>query len=490
MTEPSPAPGTPGPNPVETRLRLVPIRRALGWTIAAAVLLLVAFVAAGFLALGSPGVERKNELAVADLFELLKLAFAVAAGLGAVVALVMAYRRQRVAEAANELAEAANRLAEATQEHRQRVDEATQRHQEGVAADARHDAAERRITELYMKAADQLGSDKAPVRLAGLYALERLAQGNAEHRQTVVDVLCAYLRMPLTGADPDAGGDPDREEGVVRGTAQRVLATHLRPASGDRFWPGIELDLTGAGLVELDFRGISARRADFTGASFYGLCRFTEAAFERQARFSGARFLGPVDLAGASFGGSASFAQAEFHGEVTASGTSFNGRCSLVEARFRGDTGLSDATFRGETVADRAVFEGTTLFSRATFARTSFNLVRFEGEVSFTGARFTDILFFAGSAFQTVSFNDADFRGHAGFRRVTFAGEATFIGATFHEGVNFRRTVLSPAATLDGATVYGLDQHYERTWPDGWRIHPEDVGRGVVVRSAPPEPTG
>jgi hypothetical protein len=41
-------------------------------------------------------------------------------------------------------------------------------------------ATERRITELYTKAADQLGSDKAPVRLAGLHALERLAQNTPE----------------------------------------------------------------------------------------------------------------------------------------------------------------------------------------------------------------------------------------------------------------------------------------------------------------------
>lgn len=48
------------------------------------------------------------------------------------------------------------------------------------------DAAERRITEVYTKAADQLGSDKAPVRLARLYALERLAQDNPDQRQTIV----------------------------------------------------------------------------------------------------------------------------------------------------------------------------------------------------------------------------------------------------------------------------------------------------------------
>jgi uncharacterized protein YjbI with pentapeptide repeats len=484
VIEPPAAPDPPEPigrHQIEDRLRLVPMHRALAWTIAAMVVLLVAFVAAGFVALGSPGVERKSELAVADLFEMLKLAFAVAAGLGAVVALVMAYRRQRVAEAANALAEAANRLAEATQEHRQRVDDATQRHQERVAADARHDAAERRITELYMKAADQLGSDKAPVRLAGIYALERLAQGNPEHRQTIVDVLCAYLRMPF----PDAGGDPDREEGVVRITAQRVLAGRLRPSSGDGFWRDMELDLTGAALVELDFRGVSVCRADFTGAQFHGESRFAGAEFERRARFDAARFLGGVSLAGATFGDSASFDRTEFHDEVVADQASFLGRCSLVEAWFRGAAGFSDAKFHAETIADRATFEGTALFSRATFDRVSFNQVKFQSEVSFTEAQFTDIAFFAGSVFQTVSFNDAIFRGHIGFRLVTFAGEATFIGARFHEGVNFKRSRLSPTATLDGAMVYGLDQRYERHWPDGWRIVKEDGGRGVLARSAP-----
>jgi plasmid stabilization system protein ParE len=38
------------------------------------------------------------------------------------------------------------------------------------------------------KAGEQLGSDKALVRLAGLYALERLAQDNPVQRQTVVNV--------------------------------------------------------------------------------------------------------------------------------------------------------------------------------------------------------------------------------------------------------------------------------------------------------------
>ncbi len=45
-----------------------------------------------------------------------------------------------------------------------------------------YDAVEKNLTELYTKAADQLGSAEASVRLAALYALERLAQNNVRQR--------------------------------------------------------------------------------------------------------------------------------------------------------------------------------------------------------------------------------------------------------------------------------------------------------------------
>lgn len=93
-----------------------------------------------------------------------------------------------------------------------------------------HDATQRRITDMYGKAADQLGADKAPVRLAGLYALERLAQEHPLQRQTIVNLLCAYLRMPFTEGE---------EELQVRKAAQRILTLHLRAAAGAVLPPGV-----------------------------------------------------------------------------------------------------------------------------------------------------------------------------------------------------------------------------------------------------------
>ena len=114
-----------------------------------------------------------------------------------------------------------------------------QHHQEVATDLTDRDATERRITELYTKAVEQLGNDKAPVRLGGLYALERLAQDNPAQRQTIVNVICAYLRMPFAPEAPEARRrTPGRrveplaymwqQERQVRLTAQRILADHLR----------------------------------------------------------------------------------------------------------------------------------------------------------------------------------------------------------------------------------------------------------------------
>lgn len=181
-----------------------------------------------------------------------------------------------------------------------------------------HDANERRITDLYGKAADQLGSDKAPVRLAGVYALERLAQDEPRHRQTVVNLLCAYLRMSYT--PPKERPEPDEgaaQEQLVRATVQLVLENHLRPAEPDAFWPDIDLTLTSTTLEFFWFRGCRVRKASFRYTTFAEIAAFRDTEFTERADFHRARFTGTADLRRAAFGpGRANFTYTAFDGEV------------------------------------------------------------------------------------------------------------------------------------------------------------------------------
>ena len=209
-----------------------------------------------------------------------------------------------------------------------------QHHQEIAIVLSDLDATERRITELYTKAVEQLGSDKAPVRFGGLYALERLAQDNPAHRQTIVNVICAYLRMPFSPTAPASKPEPEAAEGQkepgtesetrtdgiggtwqqerqVRLTAQRILAEHLRddrakdqqstdPPSS-RFWNNIRLDLTGATLIDFNLVNGVMADANFHGAAFSGDASFGGATFTGDARFGGATFTGDASFSGATF---------------------------------------------------------------------------------------------------------------------------------------------------------------------------------------------
>ncbi|MBB5898089.1 pentapeptide repeat-containing protein [Kutzneria kofuensis] len=199
-------------------------------------------------------------------------------------------------------------------------------HQEVVAVVTTRDADERRLTDLYVKATEHLGSPLAQVRVAGLYALERLAQENPHQRQVVADVISAYLRMPWDRSGPDL---ETQQELHVRRAAGKILTTHLR--AEPEFWQ-ITLDLTGATLVDFN-----ARQCVFSGglncpsATFIGIARFTDARFQGEARFAEADFQGTVRFTGATFDGDVLFAGARSSGPWWFTGAKLTNHKAVLE---------------------------------------------------------------------------------------------------------------------------------------------------------------
>ena len=105
----------------------------------------------------------------------------------------------------------------------------------------------RTLNERFAAAAGQLGSDKPPaVRLAGVYAMAGLADDWPENRQTCVDVLCGYLRMPYEPEPGDEARGPERlafrASREVRHTVIRVITAHLQDGRGEVLaGPGLRL---------------------------------------------------------------------------------------------------------------------------------------------------------------------------------------------------------------------------------------------------------
>ncbi|MFD4190784.1 pentapeptide repeat-containing protein [Amycolatopsis thermoflava] len=408
---------------------------------------LVVLIAASVVALwwgATRGLEGK-ELVTARL-DALKVGLSLGVGGGGLFALYLTWRRQRAVEA--------------TLAHQLQVAADTKAHQERVAADAREDATARRITELYTKAVEQLGSDKAPVRLGGVYALERLAQDNPSQRQTIVNVLCSYLGMPyqppaVGPLTPEASMDEqlDQRERVqerrVRLTAQRVLTTHLARSADDRFWPGLDLDLTGAYLIDFALRNCEVGAVSFEQATFTGKTWFDDTTFT----------------------GGAAFGLASFHDDVSFRRATFNG--SGIDARI---------TFEG------TVFNGATYFADATFTAKNdyilFMAANFNHFAEFTGATFDGTAVFSHATFTSgANFIEATFTELADFGHTRFSETVAFLDTTFQGLVNFPET---PESTSSKFMLEGVrTSDSTARWPPGWTAVADEDEAGILrlVRS-------
>lgn len=445
-----------------------PLSRAVTTATLAAMAGAASVVTAALFGLGLIHHLASSTSAVLDV---VKLAFALVAGVGGSIGLVLAYRRHKIAEAAV-LIDKAKEAREARKE----------------AQEGRRDEREvqRAYNERFGAAAAQLGSDLHAVRIAGVYAMAQLADDWAAGRQQCIDVLCGMLRHISTtrpnDGTPEAELPPARSDNEFRHTIIRIIAAKLRAGS----WSGQDFDFTGVlfdggfdlggarltgsitfagALFRTDvfsFKGahLDGGSIDFTHAAFDHGCRidFLRAEIKRGGiSFTNTHFaegstvnFEKSKLAGGTLafesivisGGRLTFFDADFTGTRTViDGQLTSGIVSLAHTRFisgsarftlalhGGDLVFNDAQFQGGTVSfERTDFAG----GRADFIRTEliggeveFGAVAFHGtEVSFRQARFPyGAVRFTHARFQSrgsVTFEGAEFNGaEVDFRKVS-----------------------------------------------------------------------
>ncbi|BDU00325.1 hypothetical protein IFM12276_33530 [Nocardia sputorum] len=202
----------------------------------------VAVAAYGFLRWITP-VDVSKTAAEIDVT---RIALTVVGGVGGVVALVIAYRRQR-------------------------------------------DLEQSRFIERFGAAAAQLGAPDVAVRIAGVYAMAGVAdESEGLRRQQCIDVLCGYLRLPYDTEHGASGRTkfvvkaPRIEHGRVRGeteehieyrqndrevraTILRVIANHLRPPA-EYDWSANDFDFRNAYLEGVDFSNATFRALQSSAA--------------------------------------------------------------------------------------------------------------------------------------------------------------------------------------------------------------------------------
>lgn len=109
------------------------------------------------------------------------------------------------------------------------------------------------VTDRYTAAVNQLGDDHLPVRLGGIYALERIARDSARDRATILEILAAIVRETTR---PMAAERPPSEVIAALEAISR-LPGHERPR---------DIDLRGVDLTGLRLPGLAIAGADLTNA--------------------------------------------------------------------------------------------------------------------------------------------------------------------------------------------------------------------------------
>lgn len=320
-------------------------RSPLAWTFLASVVLLLGV--GGWL-LTDPATSRSDALKTGGL-----------AG-GAIVALYALWlndRRRRVEE--------------------RRQDIERQRHE--LESQRAEQDRERVADERFAKAVELLGHDADQVRVGALHALAGLARSRPAYTQTVLDVLCSYLRRP---SDPE-----DEHEKTVRLTAQRLITELLPPRDAEG--PAHDLDLTGADLEYFDLSGklvggLLLRYASLASSTNLSGCRFRGRAYFTSAGTKDGRLVGYFRCRGTVFEDRAWFSGTKFSETADFSQTTFAGKTTFKDALFAKDAVFFDVVAADSLDLRRTSFGGQTdlRFASLPSAVSLYNtLVRLEKDV-------------------------------------------------------------------------------------------------------------
>ena len=266
--------------------------------------------------------------------------------------------------------------------------------------------AERR--ERYTKAVEQLGDEKSPIRMGGVYTLVGLVdewleeesirkyEDRLKEGQVIINNLCAYIRSPFPLYA--------RYDILFKGSPNQIAQYFSGPAGfyDDKSKLESEIDIR-LNIIKEIHEHLQGEEGNLWGAW---------SNFEYN--FSGSVFFYPVNLT-----------NSYYKKPVTFTGSTYQDM-----ANFSGSTYQDEANFRGSTYQGQANFSGST-YQRAYFTGSTYQ------RAYFTGSTYQSWADFSGSTYQRAYFTGSTYKSWANFRNSTYKDVADFSGSIFYSDIYF-----------------------------------------------------
>ena len=333
--------------------------------------------------------------------------------------------------------------------------------------------AERR--ERYTKAVEQLGDEKAPVRMGGVYTLVGLVDEWIEEKslsdderfkegQVIINNLCAYIRSPftLTSYYDELSEDAPSLEGSYKDKKEEfyvdkaildseadvrlsiIKEIHDRIQVPDKNTPGAWSDF------EYDFSGSTFfYSVDLTKSYYAKPINFSGSTYKGRANFSRSTYKDVADFTDSTYKAWASFTDSTYKDVADFRGSTYQGRAEFTNSTYQAWAYFTDSTYKGW-----ADFRGSTYKGGANFTDSTYK----------SGANFTDSTYKSGA-----NFTDSTYQGGADFSRSTYQGGAYFSGSTYKGGADFRGSTYQGRAeftdsTYENETDFSGSIFYQETY--------------------------
>jgi len=360
--------------------------------------------------------------------------------------------------------------------------------------------------ERYTKAVEQLGDEKSPIRMGGVYTLVGLVdewledesiekyEDRLKEGQVIVNNLCAYIRSPFTLASHynELSEDAPSLEGIYKDKKEEfyvdkaildseadvrlsiIKEIHDRIQDPDKntpgAWSGFEYDFSGSTFFypidltnsyyakPINFSGSTYKGwADFCGSTYQALADFSRSTYQALADFSRSTYQGRVDFNGSTYQALADFRGSTYQGRVDFSGSIYQGGADFSGSIYQGGAYFTCSIYQGgayftcSTYTDWADFRGSTYTDWAYFTGSTY-----QGGAYFTGSTYTGWADFRDSTYTGwADFRDSTYTDWADFRNSTYQGGADFRNSTYQGGADFRNSTYTDWADFRDSTYQG-----------------------------------
>ena len=335
--------------------------------------------------------------------------------------------------------------------------------------------------ERYTKAVEQLGDEKAPIRMGGVYTLVGLVdewledesidkyEDRLKEGQVIINNLCAYIRSPFTLAtrydelnedNPTSdGGYKDNQQKFYTDKAELKAEADVRlgiikeihdrlqgpDANAPGTWSDFEYDFSGSTFfypIDLT-NSYYAKPINFSGSTYQGEANFTNSIYKSWANFSRSTYKSWANFSRSTYQALADFSDSTYKSWANFSRSTYKGWANFTGSTYKDVADFSDSTYKGWAIFSRSTYKSWADFTDSTYKDVAdFRGSTYKSWADFSRSTYKGWANFTGSTYQALAdFTDSTYKGWANFTGSIYQALADFSDSTYQDVADFSGSI-------------------------------------------------